>query len=105
MFFKFATLLAVAFGALSVFAFSCNTGAIQCCGSVQTAEEYNANAIADLVGVAVSAITGQVGLECSPITGIGPGTGANCASAPVCCEHTFSNQLIGINCTPAVIGA
>lgn len=78
MFSKIATLLVVALGGVSVSAgYNCNTGAVQCCNSIQTPKQYNANAIAALVGIAVSAITGQVGLECNSITGIGAGTGAN----------------------------
>ncbi|KDR72823.1 hypothetical protein GALMADRAFT_158495 [Galerina marginata CBS 339.88] len=107
MFAKFATLLVVSLSALSASAtvYSCNSGPVQCCGTLQTPDEYSANAIAALIGVAVSAVTGQIGLECNAITGVGVGTGANCASAPVCCEKQFMNQVVGVNCSPAVIGA
>ncbi|KDR72814.1 hypothetical protein GALMADRAFT_228506 [Galerina marginata CBS 339.88] len=111
MFSKFATLFIATLGALSASAlvtntvYSCNSGPVQCCGTLQTPQEYSAAGIASLVGVVVSDITGQVGLQCNAITGIGAGTGANCASAPVCCEHNFTNQLIGVNCNPAIVGA
>ena len=79
MFSKFATFVVVALGALSVSAteFSCNTGAVQCCDSLQAPAEYSAEGIAALVGVAVSTITGQVGLGCDALTVIGASTGAN----------------------------
>ncbi|KAF9039293.1 fungal hydrophobin [Panaeolus papilionaceus] len=84
---------------------SCNVGSVQCCNSMHTPGSYSESAIAALVGVNVQDITGQVGLQCNPITGIGAGTGANCASSPVCCEKNFSNQLVGVNCTPVTVGA
>ncbi|KAF8953687.1 fungal hydrophobin-domain-containing protein [Flammula alnicola] len=104
---KLAAVFAIALGALSASAmdYSCNSGPVQCCGSLQDSTTYDVTYIASLVGVAVSAVTGQVGLQCNPITVIGSGTGANCASAPVCCEKNFSNQLVGINCTPITVGA
>ncbi|KAF9047470.1 hypothetical protein BJ165DRAFT_1593259 [Panaeolus papilionaceus] len=49
-------------------------------------------------------ITGQLGVQCNPVTVIGAGTGANCASSPTCCEQNFQNQFLGINCTPATVG-
>ncbi|PPR08046.1 hypothetical protein CVT24_010845 [Panaeolus cyanescens] len=84
--------------------YSCNSGPVQCCNSVQDVANFDTTSIAALIGVAVSDLTGQIGLQCNPITGIGVGTGANCASAPVCCEKNFQNQLVGVNCSPITIG-
>ncbi|PPQ98709.1 hypothetical protein CVT24_003417, partial [Panaeolus cyanescens] len=84
--------------------YSCNTGPVQCCGSLQAPSNYNAANIASLVGVAAQGITGQLGVQCNPITAIGVGSGANCASKPVCCEQNFQNQLVGVNCVPATVG-
>ncbi|KAF9038682.1 hypothetical protein BJ165DRAFT_1531738 [Panaeolus papilionaceus] len=85
--------------------YSCNVGAVQCCGALQQPSSYDGTNILALVGVAVSSVSGQVAAECNPITGIGAGTGANCASSPVCCEQNFQNQLVGVNCSPATVGA
>ncbi|KAF9042196.1 fungal hydrophobin-domain-containing protein [Panaeolus papilionaceus] len=115
IFSKISVILALAIGVISVSAgghyvdnegieYSCNTGPVQCCNSLQDAQNFDAIGIASLIGVAVSGLTGQVGLQCNPITGIGLGTGANCASSPVCCEENFQNQLVGINCTPITVG-
>ncbi|PPR00782.1 hypothetical protein CVT24_000747 [Panaeolus cyanescens] len=115
MFSKLAVVFTVAFGALSVAAggtytdengieYSCNSGPVQCCNSVQQVGSYDATAIAALIGVAAQDITGQLGVQCNPITGIGAGTGANCASSPVCCEKNFQNQLVGVNCSPITVG-
>ncbi|PPR04604.1 hypothetical protein CVT24_011760, partial [Panaeolus cyanescens] len=78
---------------------------IQCCNSLNDVSNVDATNIAALIGVAVSDLTGQIGLQCNPVTVIGVGAGANCASAPVCCEKNFQNQLVGINCTPITVGA
>ncbi|KAF8953686.1 hydrophobin-263 [Flammula alnicola] len=95
MFSKITTVFVVALGALSVSALdnSCNTGPVQCCQTIQAPGTYDVTGIASLVGVAVSAISGQVGLQCNPITAIGAGTGANCASTPVCCEKNFFSMF------------
>ncbi|KAF9037749.1 fungal hydrophobin-domain-containing protein [Panaeolus papilionaceus] len=85
--------------------YSCNAGPVQCCGQLQAPSSTNGAQILSLVGVAAQGLTGQVGAQCNPITAIGAGTGANCASSPVCCEKNFQNQLVGVNCTPATVGA
>ncbi|PPR08034.1 hypothetical protein CVT24_010833 [Panaeolus cyanescens] len=116
MFSKLSVVFALAFGALSVSAggyytdsngidYSCNSGPVQCCNSLNDVSNVDATNIAALIGVAVSDLTGQIGLQCNPVTVIGVGAGANCASAPVCCEKNFQNQLVGINCTPITVGA
>ncbi|KAF9048625.1 fungal hydrophobin-domain-containing protein [Panaeolus papilionaceus] len=105
---KIATLFIAASAALSAAATpidsSCNVGSVQCCNSMHAPGSYSQSAIAALVGVVAQDISGQVGLQCNPITGIGAGVGANCASAPVCCEKNFTNQLVGVNCTPVTVG-
>ncbi|KAF9039292.1 hydrophobin [Panaeolus papilionaceus] len=107
MFAKIFTTAILAMTAISASAidYSCNVGELTCCNSFQAPGNYNAATIAALVGASVQDITGQVGAQCNPITGIGAGTGANCAAAPVCCEKNFANQLIGVNCTPVTVGA
>ncbi|KAF9033122.1 hypothetical protein BJ165DRAFT_1357359 [Panaeolus papilionaceus] len=85
--------------------YSCNVGAVQCCGQMHAPSSAGAANLISLVGVAVQDVSGQVGAQCNPITGIGAGTGANCASSPVCCEKNFQNQLVGVNCSPATVGA
>ncbi|PPR00788.1 hypothetical protein CVT24_000753 [Panaeolus cyanescens] len=106
MFAKLATLFVLANAVIATpIDSSCNTGPVQCCNSIHTPGSYSETAIAALVGVAVEQISGQVGLECNAISGIAVGTGANCATAPVCCEKNFSNQLVGVNCSPITIGA
>ncbi|KAF8152938.1 hydrophobin [Crassisporium funariophilum] len=105
MFSNPTALFVAAFAVLTVSAqtYSCNTGPVQCCNDLKQAGSYDAQSVAALVGVAVASLTGQAGFECSPITGAGVGSGANCAAGPVCCERNSVNQLVGVNCTPATV--
>ncbi|KIM37490.1 hypothetical protein M413DRAFT_77183 [Hebeloma cylindrosporum] len=85
---------------------SCNSGPVQCCQTLHEARSAGAdNILAGLVGLVVKSITAQVGVQCNPITVIGAGTGANCATSPVCCEENFFSELIGVNCSPVTVGA
>lgn len=49
----------------------CNTGAIQCCNSVQEANSPSVAGLFGVLGIAVKDVTGQVGVTCSPITAVG----------------------------------
>ncbi|KAJ3493264.1 hypothetical protein NLJ89_g11059 [Agrocybe chaxingu] len=87
---------------------SCNTGPIQCCNAIATPSSATATNALSLVDVAVSDVHALVGVECTPITVIGAGSGASCSTTPVCCEKTFDTQLslyqvVGINCSPITI--
>ncbi|KAH0834987.1 fungal hydrophobin [Lanmaoa asiatica] len=63
----------------------CNTGTINCCNSVQQANDANTLLSAfGLVNV-LAGVTGQVGLGCTPISVVGLGSGAKCQQQPVCC--------------------
>ncbi|PPQ73658.1 hypothetical protein CVT24_007634 [Panaeolus cyanescens] len=97
--------LALSISSVSAVDYSCNTGNLTCCSEIQDVGSYDADIIAALVGVSVDDVTGQLGLQCNPITVIGVGTGGNCASTPVCCEQNFQNQLIGLNCNSAIVQA
>ncbi|PPQ63117.1 hypothetical protein CVT24_005828 [Panaeolus cyanescens] len=115
MFTKITTLAVLAISALSVSAvsysdvngvnYSCNSGPVQCCGTIHESGTWTETDLISLVGATVSNVSGQLGVTCSPITGIGAATGANCVSEPVCCEENFQNQLVGVNCVPATVGA
>lgn len=45
------------------------------------------NFLLELLGVVLGDITGLIGLNCSPISVIGVGTGNACSASPVCCEN------------------
>ncbi|TEB23099.1 hydrophobin-251 [Coprinellus micaceus] len=77
----------------------CNTGPIQCCNSVQQASNPVVGLLAGLLGIVLGPLTGQVGLNCSPISVIGlPGN--SCSAQPVCCTGNNFNGLIVVGCSP-----
>ncbi|KAF5329810.1 hypothetical protein D9619_009336 [Psilocybe cf. subviscida] len=68
----------------------CNTGSLECCNSVQSANSPSIAGLLGLLGIVAGTLTGQVGVTCSPITAIGLG-GSSCSAQPVCCtNNTFS---------------
>ncbi|GLB40808.1 putative hydrophobin [Lyophyllum shimeji] len=77
----------------------CNTGPIQCCNSVQSADSKSVAGLLSFLGVAVQGLTGQVGVTCNPISGIGIG-GNSCAAQPVCCKDNSFNGVIALGCSP-----
>jgi len=79
---------------------ACDTGSQSCCNSLQDANDPSLSTLLGSLGLDLSGIVGQVGLTCSPITGIGAGAGASCSQQPVCCTNDTFNGLIAIGCTP-----
>ncbi|KAF9528293.1 hydrophobin 1 [Crepidotus variabilis] len=77
----------------------CNTGSVQCCNSVQSANSGAAAGLLALLGVVVQDVTAQVGITCSPISAVGIG-GNSCSSQPVCCQNNNFNGVVAIGCTP-----
>ncbi|KDR81105.1 hypothetical protein GALMADRAFT_20915, partial [Galerina marginata CBS 339.88] len=80
----------------------CNTGDLQCCNSVQSANSPSIAGILGLLGIVVGSITGQVGVTCSPISAVGVG-GNSCAAQPVCCSNNSFNGVVAIGCSPVNI--
>ncbi|KAI0806679.1 hydrophobin [Fomes fomentarius] len=89
----FATLAAAADG-------SCNTGPVQCCNSLESANSAAGQALLGLVGATVQDVTAKIGLGCSPISAIGVGSGNACQAQPVCCQNNNVGGLISIGCAP-----
>ncbi|KAF9563447.1 fungal hydrophobin [Agrocybe pediades] len=84
---------------------SCNSGPVQCCNAMYDSKSKEGNVLLGLVGVAVNAVTAQVGLECNPITAIGVGSGAQCTSQPVCCTGNHFDGLVAVGCSPVGVNA
>ncbi|KAI0668042.1 fungal hydrophobin [Trametes maxima] len=78
----------------------CNTGALQCCKSVQPASSATAAGILSSIGVVVQDVNVLVGLTCSPITVVGVGSGSDCSANAVCCQNNSFGSLISIGCVP-----
>ncbi|KAI0093406.1 fungal hydrophobin-domain-containing protein [Irpex rosettiformis] len=79
---------------------NCNTGPIQCCQSVQSANTPAVTTLLGLLGVVLSDLDVLVGLTCSPISVIGVGAGSACNASPVCCENNSFGSVISIGCIP-----
>ncbi|KAI0635191.1 fungal hydrophobin [Trametes polyzona] len=105
----FARVAAFALLALPVFAAAtplrrgdCNTGSIQCCNSVHEKHESAISVLTSLLGLDLSNVGGQVGLQCSGVSGVGAGQD-NCKASPVCCENNNVGGLISIGCVPIIL--
>ncbi|TFK79367.1 fungal hydrophobin, partial [Polyporus arcularius HHB13444] len=79
---------------------SCSTGPLQCCQQTQTANSLGVGIILGLLGIVLQDLTALVGLDCSPITVIGVGTGNTCDANVVCCENNNVGGLLSIGCVP-----
>ncbi|KAF8153767.1 fungal hydrophobin-domain-containing protein [Crassisporium funariophilum] len=77
----------------------CNTGPVQCCNSVQAASDKSLASVFGLLNIVAAAVTGEVGVTCSPVTVIGA-SGNSCSAQPVCCTNNSFNGLIALGCTP-----
>ncbi|KAI0713741.1 fungal hydrophobin-domain-containing protein [Earliella scabrosa] len=103
MFARVAALSTLAFAAFAVADAHCNTGPVQCCNSLESANSAAGAAILSKLGVAVQDVTAKIGLGCSPISAIGVGSGNACASQPVCCQNNNVGGLISIGCAPIML--
>ncbi|PPQ70441.1 hypothetical protein CVT26_013935 [Gymnopilus dilepis] len=105
--FKLSALATIALAALAVAtparrnepADQCTTGSLQCCQSVEQADDPAAASIIKSLGIVVQDVTALVGLTCDPIAVVGAGS-SSCSEQPVCCENNSFNGLIAIGCTP-----
>ncbi|OJT01998.1 Fruiting body protein SC1 [Trametes pubescens] len=65
---------------------NCNTGAVQCCNSLEKSDSAAGLAILSTLGLGLGDVTGQIGLQCSPLSAVGVGA-SSCKSSPVCCQN------------------
>ncbi|KAI0628270.1 fungal hydrophobin [Trametes polyzona] len=80
---------------------TCTTGPIQCCNQVASAGSSLVSSLLGVVGELVQDLNlGPIGVGCSPITGVGVGTGNACSAVTVCCENNAVGTLISIGCIP-----
>nr|AHZ18297.1 hydrophobin 1 [Tricholoma vaccinum] len=78
----------------------CNTGPVQCCNSVYQSQSQEGSLLASLVGANVQDANLMAGIQCSPITAIGLGSGSKCSQQPVCCSGNHMNGLVVVGCSP-----
>ncbi|EIW77400.1 fungal hydrophobin [Coniophora puteana RWD-64-598 SS2] len=77
----------------------CNTGSASCCNSVQNASDVSSTFDLLGLGAILEGLTGQVGLNCSPLDILGSGAG-QCNQEPVCCTGNTFSGLINLGCSP-----
>ncbi|KAH9919986.1 fungal hydrophobin [Epithele typhae] len=78
----------------------CSTGPIQCCQSTEWSSSPAGSALLGLLGVVVQGVDVLIGLQCSPITAIGVGSGNTCNAQAVCCQNNNVGGLISVGCVP-----
>ncbi|KIM61512.1 hypothetical protein SCLCIDRAFT_1215978 [Scleroderma citrinum Foug A] len=85
---------------------SCSNGTLQCCQSTSTATSSSLSELTGLLGIVadIPLVGPLLGLNCSPITVIGLGSGANCAQQTVCCQNDQFSGLINVGCTNLNLG-
>ncbi|KAF5326006.1 hypothetical protein D9611_000523 [Ephemerocybe angulata] len=92
---QIATLAALA----TLAAAQCNTGPVQCCESIQHADDPAVAKLLGPLGIVIQDVTIPIGVTCSPISVIGlPGN--SCSAQPVCCTNNSFNGIVAIGCTP-----
>ncbi|KAI0674333.1 fungal hydrophobin-domain-containing protein [Trametes maxima] len=82
---------------------SCSTGPVQCCNSVTESNTASGNFLLGLLGIVLGDITGLIGLNCSPLSVVGVGSGNACSSNAVCCTNNNVGGLISIGCLPVIL--
>ena len=91
---------------------SCSTGSLKCCNQVQDvsssllmsetlplidhlqASEPGAASLLGLLGL-TGKVTGQVGIQCSPISAIGIANGGDCKATVACCQNNNEVSILG----------
>ncbi|KAF9238845.1 hydrophobin, partial [Melanogaster broomeanus] len=77
----------------------CSTGPVQCCNSVATTNSASLTTLFASLGIPLSSVEFPVGLTCTAIPIVGPGSGASCNSQAVCCKNNDFNGVVAIGCT------
>ncbi|KAI0695481.1 hypothetical protein BC835DRAFT_1414871 [Cytidiella melzeri] len=73
-----------------------------CCSSTVPADSVAGAKALGLIGVVLQDLTVAIGLNCSPISVVGVGSGAECNSDPVSCSDGVIGS-IGIGCAPITL--
>ncbi|EMD41236.1 hypothetical protein CERSUDRAFT_109852 [Gelatoporia subvermispora B] len=71
-----------------------------CCTSIGQADSDPIATVLKGLGVVVQDITAIVGVNCSPITVVGVGSGNACSGTTVSCSSSELGGLIQIGCVP-----
>jgi len=76
---------------------TCDSGVLMCCNSIQAASSDNSGTLlSGLVPVNLQGLTGNLGLDCSPINVLGIGS-SGCNQVTACCSGD-SYGTVTLNC-------
>ncbi|KAG2064743.1 hydrophobin [Suillus decipiens] len=78
----------------------CNTGTISCCDSTYAYGDPSLTKITSGLGISLDPFEGFAGVDCSPMSVVGAGSGAVCTQEPVCCSGNTYYGIINIGCSP-----
>ncbi|KAL1947132.1 hypothetical protein VTO73DRAFT_14093 [Trametes versicolor] len=81
---------------------SCNTGPVQCCNSLEKSDSAAGTAILSTLGLGLGDVTGQIGLQCSPLSAVAVGS-SSCKSSPVCCQNNNVGGAVSVGCVPIIL--
>ncbi|GJE88780.1 hydrophobin family protein [Phanerochaete sordida] len=70
-----------------------------CCASTESSQSAAGAAILKSIGVVVQDVNALVGLDCSPISVVGVGSGSACSGTTVSCSNGIFGS-IGVGCVP-----
>ncbi|KAF9267200.1 fungal hydrophobin, partial [Marasmius fiardii PR-910] len=76
---------------------TCSTGPVQCCNSVEKGSHPAVLSQLGLLGVALDSLDLDVGLTCTPISLIGAAINS-CKGQTVCCRDNSFNGVIAVGC-------
>ncbi|KAK7685679.1 hypothetical protein QCA50_011023 [Cerrena zonata] len=79
---------------------SCNVDSVQCCDQVQAPDSESVSGLLGALGISANDLNGFVGVTCTPITGIGAGSGSSCQANPVCCDDNSFGGAVSLGCVP-----
>ncbi|OCH85360.1 fungal hydrophobin [Obba rivulosa] len=74
-----------------------------CCESVGEASSDPIASVLKGLGVVVQDVTAIVGVDCSPITVVGVGSGSACSGTTVSCSSNELGGLVQIGCVPVTL--
>ncbi|PAV18387.1 hydrophobin [Pyrrhoderma noxium] len=77
----------------------CNTGPIQCCNTIESADSSNVTSLLGTLGINLQDPTIPIGVTCIPVSVFGAG-GNSCSANPVCCEDNNFNGVVALGCIP-----
>ncbi|KAH7907640.1 fungal hydrophobin [Hygrophoropsis aurantiaca] len=78
----------------------CNTGSAKCCNSTQTVQQAQKSGLLASLGLNVGDVTGLIGVDCTPISVVGVGSGCTANQEPVCCSDNTVNGVANVGCSP-----